>query len=62
MLIFRAAGREEKGWEYLVGVVAGEGTGEELGTWQRAAAVAPPTVVAEIKRAHAGLRGCGGRQ
>jgi len=31
-------GREEKGWEYLVGLVAGEETKESLSTWPRAEA------------------------
>jgi hypothetical protein len=37
----RTAVREEKGWKYLVDVVAGERTNEDLVTWLTEAAVAP---------------------
>ena len=33
----RTGGTEEKGWAYLAEIVAGEGTGGDLGTWAAAA-------------------------
>jgi hypothetical protein len=37
---FHTAGREDKGWAYLVVLVAGKGAENHLGTWRRAAATA----------------------